>query len=73
MKWHDEIAKIARELYEKSGKVEGRDLDNWIEAERIVMAQYKKYEKFETEIASVEGKVKKTPKKVSQKSITKPK
>jgi len=28
MKWYDEIARIARELYEKSGKIEGRDLDN---------------------------------------------
>ena len=33
MRWHDEIAKIARELYEKSGKKEGHDLDNWLEAE----------------------------------------
>ncbi|MBE0425057.1 MAG: DUF2934 domain-containing protein [Nitrospirae bacterium] len=73
MKWHDEIAKIARELYEKSGRVEGRELDNWLEAERIVMAQYKEHEKPETETASVEGKVKKAPKKVSQKSMTKPK
>jgi len=44
MKWYDEIAKIARELYEKSGGIEGRDLDNWLEAERIVMARYKKQE-----------------------------
>jgi len=41
MKLYDEIAKIAHELYEKSGKAEGRDLDNWLEAERIVMARYK--------------------------------
>jgi hypothetical protein len=41
MRWHDEIAKIARELYEKSGRKEGFDLDNWLEAERIVMERYK--------------------------------
>jgi len=41
MKWYDEIARIARELYEKSGRIEGRDLDNWLEAERIVMERYK--------------------------------
>ncbi|MEW6054660.1 MAG: DUF2934 domain-containing protein [Nitrospirota bacterium] len=44
MKWYDEIARIARELYEKSGKIEGRDLDNWLEAERIVMERYKEKE-----------------------------
>ncbi len=52
MKWHDEIAKIARELYEKSGKVEGCDLDNWLEAERIVMARYREQEMLEAESSS---------------------
>ena len=37
---YEEIAKFAREQYEKSGRVEGRDLDNWLEAERIVRARY---------------------------------
>ena len=45
MKWYDEIAKLARELYEKSGRIEGRDLDNWLEAERIVMERYEAQEK----------------------------
>jgi hypothetical protein len=49
MKLYDEVAKIAHELYEKSGKEEGRDLFNWLEAERIVMARYGKREKIETE------------------------
>ncbi|BCB97130.1 hypothetical protein JZK55_20520 [Dissulfurispira thermophila] len=40
MNLHDEIAKVAHELYEKSGRVPGRDLDNWLEAEKIVMARY---------------------------------
>jgi hypothetical protein len=30
------IEQVARVLYMKSGKVEGRDLDNWLEAESIV-------------------------------------
>src|SRR5271169_3107049 len=34
---HDEIARVARELYERSVKIEGRDENNWHEAERIVM------------------------------------
>lgn len=49
MKLYDEVAKIAHELYEKSGKEEGRDLFNWLEAERIVMARYGKQEKVEIE------------------------
>jgi hypothetical protein len=52
MKWYDEIAKIARNLYEKSGKIEGRDLDNWLEAERIVMERYKDQEMLEAESSS---------------------
>lgn len=36
-----EIAKVAYELFEKSGRIHGRDLENWLEAERIVMAKYK--------------------------------
>ncbi len=37
---YDEIVSVARELYEKSGRVEGHDLENWLEAERIVRARY---------------------------------
>jgi hypothetical protein len=36
MDLHEEIAKLAYELYEKGGRVEGRNLDNWLEAERII-------------------------------------
>ena len=40
MEVNDEIAKVAQELYEKSGRIEGRDFDNWLEAEKIVNARY---------------------------------
>lgn len=63
MKWYDEIARIARELYEKSGRVEGRDLDNWLEAERIVMERYKEQERAEKEAALSPKKSSKTAKK----------
>lgn len=36
MDLHEKIAKLAYELYEKAGRVEGRDLDNWLEAERVI-------------------------------------
>ncbi len=39
MDLHEEIAKLAYELYEKGGRLEGRDLENWCEAERIVLAR----------------------------------
>lgn len=39
MDLYEEIARVAYELYEKTGYVDGRDLDNWLEAERIVMAR----------------------------------
>ncbi len=41
MDLHEEISKAAQELYEKSGRIEGRDFENWHEAERIVMGRYK--------------------------------
>ncbi|MCX7913057.1 MAG: DUF2934 domain-containing protein [Thermodesulfovibrionales bacterium] len=37
----EEISKVAYELYVKSGCIPGRDMDNWLEAERIVMERYK--------------------------------
>lgn len=39
MNSHEEISKVAYELYEKNGRTDGRDMENWIEAERIVVAR----------------------------------
>ncbi|HLE25924.1 MAG TPA: DUF2934 domain-containing protein [Thermodesulfobacteriota bacterium] len=36
------IAKKAHELYEKRGGGHGSDLDDWLEAERIVMGKKRK-------------------------------
>ncbi len=36
MDLHEKIAKLAYQLYEKSGRIEGQDLYNWLEAERIM-------------------------------------
>ena len=41
--FEDEIRAEAREIYERSGRVEGRDLDNWAEAERTVFARHSEY------------------------------
>lgn len=40
MNLQEEIAKVARELYEKSGCIEGRDRENWLDAERIVLLRH---------------------------------
>lgn len=42
MNLHEEISKVAYELYEKSGRAIGRDVENWLEAEKIVKARAKK-------------------------------
>ncbi|HXX79916.1 MAG TPA: DUF2934 domain-containing protein [Thermodesulfovibrionales bacterium] len=43
----EEIARMAFELYEKRGKADGFHLDDWLEAERIVMARHEEKEVLE--------------------------
>jgi S-adenosylmethionine synthetase len=38
---HEMIAKKAYEIYEKRGMGHGKDLDDWLEAESIVMGKKK--------------------------------
>ncbi len=45
---HLEILRVAQDIYERSGRIKGRDLDNWLEAERIVRTLRK--------IAGMDGK-----------------
>ena len=40
---HDEIARVAYELYEKGGSVHGNELKNWFEAENIVLEKHGKH------------------------------
>jgi len=40
MHLHDEIATVAYELYEARGCMLGRELDDWLDAERIVLAKH---------------------------------
>jgi len=39
MKLHGEIARIAYALYEKNGCIDGRGVENWLDAERIALTQ----------------------------------
>jgi hypothetical protein len=50
--FREEIIKVACDLFEKSGRVEGLNLDNWLEAERIVTAQHRQRRKVEAEISA---------------------
>jgi hypothetical protein len=65
---HSEITKVAVELYEKSGRVEGRDLDNWLEAEKIVISRYKEQEKREYERRPFVKVIRYSPLHLSEKS-----
>ena len=40
MNLHDEIAAVAYELFEVRGCIPVRDLDDWLDAERIVLARH---------------------------------
>lgn len=35
-----EIRKMAEQVWEKKGRPQGRDTENWVEAEKIVKAKY---------------------------------
>ncbi len=40
---HDEIARVAYELYEKEGSVHGNDLRDWFAAENTVMEKHERH------------------------------
>ena len=66
MDLNSEIEKLAYELYEKSGRIEGRDLDNWLEAKRIEIERYPSQKK---KSASTQKGTKKTAKRTTVKKI----
>jgi hypothetical protein len=40
---HDEIARVAYELYKKRGMAHGHDLKDWLEAEKIVTEKHERH------------------------------
>lgn len=44
MELQKEIAQLAFELFEISGRKEGRDVANWLEAERIILSAHRQPE-----------------------------
>jgi len=49
MNLYDEIARLAYELYEKSGCIPCREIENWLEAERMVLLGHASQEMEEPE------------------------
>jgi hypothetical protein len=81
MNLEKEINKLAYELFVKSGCITGRDMDNWLEAERIVMEKYNIQKPAESALseeavelaepaAPAEEKTKKTRARTTQKKVT---
>lgn len=40
---HDEITRVAYELYKKRGRAHGHELEDWLEAEKIVTEKHEKH------------------------------
>lgn len=73
-KIEEEIKQVAYEIYVNSGCLPGRDMDNWLQAERIVLERYGLIKREEVDVESEVKEVKKrkkrecktkTPKKAS--------
>jgi hypothetical protein len=47
MNLHEEISRVAYELYERRGRMGGHDRNNWLEAEKIAMKRHAAEEKIE--------------------------
>jgi hypothetical protein len=75
---YDEIVRVAYDFYEKRGRVHGYHLEDWLEAERIVLKRHaKEIEQEADTIGSTKGKkasgktgakILKTSKKTSESS-----
>ncbi len=57
MKRHRDIQKLAYELFEKSGRCHGREIEHWLEAERIMQAREMDRHAADTEAAAVKKHV----------------
>jgi hypothetical protein len=63
MNLHDEIAVIAYELFKSRGCIHGYDLDDWLNAERIILGRHsgQEMEEPEDEETSEETATEKVP------------
>ena len=49
------IGRRAREIYEKSGKIAGRDLENWVQAEAEILSEQKRSARKSAVVVRVDG------------------
>lgn len=61
MKKHEEIQRLAYEIFEKGGRVHGRELDHWLEAEHVIKAR-------ETAVRAAETKTVAAKKRIVERS-----
>lgn len=61
----EEIRQVAYEIYVKSGCIPGRDLDNWLEAKKIVFEKYGLIQSEESEEKTEKKKTKRVCKRSS--------
>ncbi|MDI1472305.1 MAG: DUF2934 domain-containing protein [Thermodesulfovibrio sp.] len=61
----EEIRQVAYEIYVKSGCIPGRDLDNWLEAKRIIFEKYGLIQSEESEEKTEKKKTKRVCKRGS--------
>ena len=65
---YEKISRIAYDLYEKRGKAHGHDIEDWLEAERIVMERHVKEIEHEAKVIS-SAKRQKAAKKAKPKTL----
>ena len=51
--YHDAIAVAARDLWEKEGRQDNRDLDYWLQAEREILAQQQALSRVEPSVLAL--------------------
>lgn len=52
---HEAIGRRAREIYEKSGKIAGRDTENWMQAEAEILSERKRSARKSAVVVRVNG------------------
>ncbi len=52
---NEAIGRRAREIYEKSGRIAGRDLDNWVKAEAEILSEQKRSARRSAVVVRVDG------------------
>ena len=62
---NEEIAKVAYDLYEKRGRSNGNDMDDWVKAEKIITERFARVKKDEIDLMS------EVAEKVTEKAATK--